>query len=128
MAVKPDSSSAGEAELFSGRMQFHYVKGTAFRHISPSGALLELSPTRNVSIYFFSERPPLPQLVVQNVKDGQLVVGEAERFGKEGVVRDVEFVATMDLGTARELASALNASIRKLEAAAALDPKTGGAH
>jgi len=74
------------------KVKFHYIKGNFFRVVHVDGVFGGLSPSGDVFASIFSQRPPIPTLTVQPVKeDGQL--GDeliSERATKDGLVREVE--------------------------------------
>lgn len=74
------------------KVKFHYIKAGYFRVVHMDGVFGGLSPTGDIFMSIFSQRPPIPQVTVQPVKeDGEL--GEeiiAERTVKDGLVREIE--------------------------------------
>jgi hypothetical protein len=79
------------------KIKFHYIKGNFFRVIHVDGAFGGISPTGEIFFSLFSQRPPIPQLTVQQVKeDGEL--GDeivSERVTKDGLVRELEIGVSM---------------------------------
>ncbi len=78
------------------KIRFHYIKGHQFRVAHVDGAVASISPTGDIIVSLFSQRPPIPQLTVQPLlENGQL--GDeitAERISKDGLVREVEITVT----------------------------------
>ena len=74
------------------KIKFHYIKGHFFRVVHVDGVFGGLSPTGEISASLFSQRPPIPQLTVQAVKNENELGDEivAERVSKDGLVREME--------------------------------------
>ena len=84
------------------KVKFYYLKANEFRVVHMDGVVGGLSPTGDIYMSVFSQRPPIPQVTVQSVKeDGQL--GEeiiSERLIKDGIVREIEVGITFRPETA----------------------------
>lgn len=74
------------------KVKFHYLKANYFRVVHMDGVFGGLSPTGDIFMSIFSQRPPIPQITVQPVKENGELGDEAlsERIVKEGVVREIE--------------------------------------
>lgn len=74
------------------KIKFHYIKGHLFRVIHVDGAVGSISPTGDIVVSLFSQRPPIPQLTVQAVMENGQLGDEIvdERISKDGLVREVE--------------------------------------
>jgi hypothetical protein len=74
------------------KVKFHYLKANDFRVVHMDGVFGGLSPTGDIFMSIFSQRPPIPQVTVQPLGEkGEL--GEellSERVVKDGVVREIE--------------------------------------
>lgn len=74
------------------KVKFHYIKANSFRVVHMDGVFGGLTPTGDIFMSIFSQRPPIPVVTVQPVKEtGEL--GEellSERSVKEGLVREIE--------------------------------------
>jgi len=100
-----------------GKIRIEYIKSNFFRILRADGAIGGTSPRLELFITFYSERFPIPKvLVYQATPEG--APGEevsAEREVKSGVIREAEVGITMDLPTAKSFASWLNEKIVELE-------------
>ena len=79
------------------KVKFHYLKSHGFRVIHVDGLFGGITPTGDIYASLFSQRPPIPTLTVQTIKEnGEL--GEevaSERVSKDGIVRELEIGVTM---------------------------------
>lgn len=73
--------------------EIHYIKGNFFRVVHADGAYGGTTPSANINIAFYSERPAIPR-----VTKGDEVV---ETRG--GIVRELETNVVMDINTAINL-------------------------
>ena len=107
----------GKFDLVTGEMPFYFEKSTAFRVIHVDGALGAISPgSRFLHMTVFSERAPLPKMVVQSITEG--VLGEEivdKRVGKTGVFRELEADLVMSIEAATALRDWLNARLDDYE-------------
>jgi hypothetical protein len=74
------------------KIKFHYIKGNFFRVIHADGAFGGISPTGDIFFSLFSQRPPIPQLTVQPLKESGELGDEIieDRVTKEGFIREIE--------------------------------------
>lgn len=74
------------------KVKFHYIKANDFRVVHMDGVFGGLSPTGDIFMSIFSQRPPIPQTTVQPVKENGELGDElmSERIVKEGIVREIE--------------------------------------
>ncbi len=74
------------------RVKFHYIKSNHFRVVHVDGVFGGLSPTGDIFASFFSQRPPIPTLTVQPLKENGELGDEilSERASKDGIVREME--------------------------------------
>ena len=99
-------------------LPFHYIKANQFRVIHVDGAHGGITPSGNIQMAFFSDRQPIPQIVVHHVdQDGNVSAEEiaSERVSKTGIVREVEVEAIMSLASAKVLVKWLADKISTLE-------------
>jgi hypothetical protein len=100
------------------KVKFHYIKSNFFRVIHVDGVMGALTPTLDLFVTLYNQRGPIPTVTVQTVmKDGRL--GDeimAERESKEGIVREAEVGAIMNLDTAKSLYKWLEEKIQLAEA------------
>lgn len=78
--------------LEKDKVKFHYLKANDFRVVHMDGVFGGLSPTGDIFMSIFSQRPPIPQITVQPVKENGELGDELieERTVKEGIVREIE--------------------------------------
>jgi hypothetical protein len=120
-AMEPNVSGVSElpgmSEAPPGKVRIEYVKSNAFRVVHADGAIGGTSPRLELFVTFYSERFPIPKvLVYQATADG--APGEelsAERESKAGIIREAEIGVTLDLPTAKSFAIWLNEKIVELE-------------
>ena len=81
---------------------FHYIKSNLFRVVHTDGALGNVTPGGLIFVGFYSERGPIPQVMVHEVTEAGQVGPERqdERVSKKGIVREVEVGAMMSAETA----------------------------
>jgi hypothetical protein len=104
-------------EALQDKIRVEYIKSSCFRIVRADGAIGGTSPRLELFITFYSERFPIPKvLVYQATPEGG--PGEElleERETKSGIIREAEVGITMDLPTAKSFASWLNQKIAELE-------------
>ncbi len=88
-------------------IKIYYEKGKFFRVIHVDGALGGLTPTRNIFVSLYSQRDPLPQLIVQRFFPDGTLGEEIGREGKTGLFREMEVGLSLTAPVARELAKFL---------------------
>jgi hypothetical protein len=101
-----------------GSITFEYEKSNQFRALIMAGAtVLGFTPS-GVSIAFYTEHPPLPTAVVHHrLPDGNLPEQPDQVDIKQGtVIRETEFVMTMDFEAVKDFARILQQSIEQVEA------------
>jgi hypothetical protein len=78
-------------------VKFHYIKSNLFRVVHADGAYGGLSPTGDIFFSLFSQRPPIPTLTVQGVKESGELGDEIleNRTTRDGIVREMEVGITM---------------------------------
>ena len=93
------------------KVKFHYLKSNYFRVIHVDGIFGGLTPTGDIFASFFSQRPPIPTLTVQPVKESGELGDElmSERAARDGLVREMEIGVTMRPELAETF---INSSIR----------------
>ena len=96
------------------KIPFHYIKSNFFRVIHADGAVGGVTPSGDIFFSLWSQRNPIPKLVVHELgEEGTL--GEellSERETRQGLVREVEIGVGMSPETARGLVEWLT---KKLE-------------
>jgi len=99
------------------KIKFHYEKSNLFRVIHVDGAVGGLTPTLDVFVSIYSQRAPIPKVMVQKVSPNGQLGDEVveERVQKEGVFREVEVGLMMNLNVARALFQWLGEKIELAE-------------
>ena len=99
------------------KVKFEYIKSNSFRVIHADGAYGGLTPRLGIFLSFYSERPPIPKVIVHEVgPDGTL--GDElklERQTREGIIREAEIGITLDVEVARTLVAWLQEKINNVE-------------
>lgn len=107
------STSSGEQEQLPSSVTLHYIKSNYFRTIHADGAIGGLTPRGELFLSLYSERPPLPDVVVQAIENGQLGKEIIEqRKGIEGILREIEVGVVMDLNVAKAVVTWLQERIK----------------
>jgi len=92
-----------------------YIKSAQFRVVHMDGALGGITPTGNIHLAVYSERPAIPQVVVYGVANGAL--GDPiSQEGRAGVVRELEADLMMSRAAAEGLRNWLDEQIQQLDA------------
>jgi hypothetical protein len=99
-------------------VRFHYIKSPHFLTVHVDGAIGGPTPRGLLHAAIYAERAAIPTSTVQPVlADGRLGDEiQAERVGKEGVVRELQVDLVMDLPAAQSLYKWLGEHVGKLEA------------
>ena len=85
------------------KINFHYIKGANHRTIHCDGVFGGATPRGYISMHCFSERAPLPKMIVQELKEDGTLGEELERETKDGVVRSVEVELLFDQDMAGQI-------------------------
>ena len=97
-------------------VSFHYIKSNLFRVVHVDGAIGGASPRGLIQINFYSERQPIPKQTVHALVDDKL--GEEireRRISRDGIVREIEVGAMLDLNGAMSLYVWLEEHIKILQ-------------
>jgi hypothetical protein len=99
------------------KIKFHYLKSQLFRIIRADGAYGGITPRLGVFLSFYSERPPIPTVMVHDVGDDGILGEErrSERQTRDGIIREAEVGVILDLDTAKSLATWLGEKILEAE-------------
>jgi hypothetical protein len=110
-----------EPEVDTVKLQFHYIKGPAYREGACHGAVGGSTPQGKIWMALFSERYPLPRMVEFNVPappHGTTTLAFNESSAtpdhidtRNGIVRHIEFAAYLDVDTAVRLRDWLSLQI-----------------
>jgi hypothetical protein len=98
-------------------LKFHYIKSTLFRVVHVDGLYGGPTPKGDIQLTFYNERVAIPQQTAQVLNaDGTLGPEVAEgRIGREGIVRELEVSAILDVETARGLRDWLTDQLKAVE-------------
>lgn len=101
----------------SDEVNFHFLKNPDCSEIIVDGAFGGLTPNGRISMAVYTERLPVPKIVVHEVKNGLLGPELIDkRQGLENYVRIIEAVLHMELSTAKTVHEWLGGRIQELEA------------
>jgi hypothetical protein len=81
----------------SNKIRFHYLKANDFRVVHVDGLFGGPTPSGDIFVSLFSQRPPMPQITVQPLNENGQLGDEimAERVSKDGIIRQLEVGLTM---------------------------------
>ena len=99
-------------------IRFEFIKSNLFRVIHADGAFGGLTPRLGIFINFYSERPPIPKVLVHRVSETSGVLGEEireKRESKTGIVRESEVGVCVDVEVAKSLVVWLQDKIHAIE-------------
>lgn len=98
------------------KIKIHYLKSNFFRVIHMDGVFGGLSPQGALSVGIYSERRPLPDLVIQELDEETGQLGkEVKRVSKDGVLRELEANLIIDLEVARTFRDWLTRHLEQAE-------------
>jgi hypothetical protein len=101
------------------QLRIEFVKSSLFRVVHPDGAFGGTTPRLELFIDFYTERFPIPKVLVYGTSPDGAPADEiiAERESKEGIIRESEVGIVLDLPVAKSFAEWLNAKVAELEKA-----------
>jgi hypothetical protein len=98
-------------------IRFNYIKSNLFRVVRVDGIWAAITPNLDIHVNLCSERYPIPQQTLHKIDpDGS--IGEEiidARISRDGIVREVEVGAVMDISTAKSLIELLQELIEQVE-------------
>lgn len=100
------------------RIVVEFIKGQLFRVIHVDGAIGGPTPSGNIHLAVFSERPAIPRRMVTHLEGGQ--IGEpiqGETVVREGMIREMDFDMVMSISAADEIAKLLTRIVREMNSA-----------
>ena len=100
------------------QMKFHFIKSPTFQEIPAHGAFGGVVPTGDkIAISFYSERSPLPTVVVHALSEKNELGDEdvTKRESKEGIVRTIHNVIYLDNAAAKAVHDWLGQRITEME-------------
>ncbi|MEX0702320.1 MAG: hypothetical protein WD069_09515 [Planctomycetales bacterium] len=104
-----------------------YLKSQGYRVIKVDGAIGGISQRGEFMMSLWNERVPIPQHVSYAVTENGKLGTEipAERVGRGGLVREVEFSASMSLNVAESIATWIQKHVREFKEAIAKTNEAG---
>jgi hypothetical protein len=81
---------------------YHYIKSNLFRVVHVDGAVGNITPSGLIFVGLYSERAPIPQMMIHEITDSGQVGPEhqEERVSKRGIIREIDMGAVMSVETA----------------------------
>lgn len=91
-----DDKSGGDTP--PATLRFEYEKSVQFRTVIADGAIGGLTPRGYVHVAFYTERSPIPKVVVHGLNEDGTLGKELldKREGRKGVFRELEVDVVMD--------------------------------
>jgi hypothetical protein len=106
------------------KLQFHYIKGPAYRETACHGAIGGSTPQRKIWMALYTERYPLPRVIefdlpqpspgADSVRFDEKTAQPSRVDTRTGVIRHVEFTAYFDVEAAERLRDWLSNQINQL--------------
>jgi len=96
-------------------LDIHYIKTQSYRTFHVGGVFGGLTPRKEIYMEFFIDRAPTPRMIKHAVTPSGGIGDEIMRDSKEGLVREIECGAIMDIPTAIMLRGWLDDKIKKAE-------------
>lgn len=94
------------------KLPIRYKQGANYRIYYADGALGSWSPRSNLSIDFYIDRPPIPEVVIHEIEGDQL--GKVvDQVGDKGLNRERQFGLILSVQTAVELRDWLTKKIEE---------------
>jgi hypothetical protein len=110
---------ASEKPTGAAKLRFHFIKSNYFRVVDLDGIFGGIGPRGDINMNFFAERGPIPKAITHSIDMDTGLLGDElieERDAKDGLIREVEFSASIDMSTAKSLISWLQEKVDILEA------------
>ena len=101
----------------ANKLKLHFIKANHFRVVHGDGVWGGTTPQGNITMGFFSDRPPFPQQIALEVSSDNIVGPEiqSDRIVKDGVLREMEVAVVISRSTAEFLVGWLNQNIESLD-------------
>ncbi len=99
------------------RVEFRYLKSTAFRVIHADGAWGGLTPRGDIHMVLYNERPTIPDVTANELNPDGSLGKEIGKVWKEGMVREVEVDVIMSYPTAKALLTWLSTKVESIDKA-----------
>lgn len=98
---------------------FNYIKSNSFRVIHVDGAIGSITPRGLIHAALYSERMPIPRLMVHPMGSDGNLLPPVEQEIRPGVVREVEVSLLLDRNSAESLREWLGQQLAELDRALA---------
>lgn len=100
------------------RAAFDYIKAQLFRVVHADGVIGGLTPSGNLHVAFFSERPAIPRRLVYELNAAGQLGSELkdEKVSRDSIVRELDVDIHISLSVARALRDWLTQRIAEAEA------------
>jgi len=108
--AEDDPKDTSEASV-----QFRYLKSGHFRVVHANGAWGGLNPQAEVHMVFWSERPSIPDAIVNAITEDGRLGKEIAIKGEGGTVRECEVDVVMNYATAKAVHGWLTTQLHQLE-------------
>lgn len=98
-------------------IRFNYIKSNLFRMVRVDAIWAGITPNLDIHVNLCSERYPIPQQTLHKIEpDGSLGEEIIEaRISLEGIEREIEVGAVMDISTAKSLIELLQDLVEQIE-------------
>lgn len=98
-------------------IKFNYIKSNLFRLVRVDAIWAGITPNFDIHLNLCNEQYPIPQQTLHKIEpDGSLGEEIIEaRISDEGIVREIEVGAVMDIATAKSLIELLQGLVEQIE-------------
>jgi hypothetical protein len=99
------------------RVNFDYIKAQGFRVIRADGAIGSVTPSGQIHMSVYSERPPIPRRIVHAITDGGQLGPEiqSERIVRDAIIREMDVDIFMTVEVAKKIKEWLEKQISEAE-------------
>jgi len=112
-----DGEPAGSSIRTDNQVVLEYIKSQFFRVVHVDGAIGGPTPSGQIHLALFSERPAIPRRLVARIDGGML--GEAipeQTVVRDGMIRELDIDLMMSLSAADEVAKLLTRMVADVKA------------
>lgn len=99
-------------------IDFHFIQSQDFRTLYASGVYSSITPNGLINLNFYIDRQPLPDLMTFSI-DNNMLGPEKARSIRNGIVREVQQGALLDMQTVKNVVKSLQMLIAAYEASTA---------
>jgi len=97
------------------QLPIHFIKSNSFRVVHANGAWYGGDTQGNLHLTFYNERSPIPKMVVVNLDETGIILGEVKRESKQGIIREMEVDVVLSLQAATELYQTLGENLKSIQ-------------